>query len=493
MSDFTGTQDQGLATIRARTKGSEQDFPTDWSLSVRLGAGYVYHGVLSRCETLLGGTEIPSVDVLLTDPLVAGGCLAVAVTGQPGAAKLFLSNRTPAVPLLHEGGAVGQIEIQPGAEFQFGEYRLIFERSVEVVAYLEGRSDTVWQRLWPIRKGQNRIGRPGKRFNEVPIYDATISREHAELWAKDEGNFELACQSSVGLTSVNNVELQAGQCHQVDWDDILQLGDFLFRIRPPATLVGSPVETSAVPKLTIRSMGSFDVQLGEESLTQKAQKNQLSYELLSRLAATGGKSVPVDKLFEEYWPEQPLEKARRNLNWHVCVLRSYFQSSDPSFDYIVRTGSTIGLNQELLAWHDVSELQTLFTALRRCEAPPLADLERLLELFVGPYLPATDREWADEIRRDLERQFFETLERWGPWLNEHQHFGALLQLAQRVLTFDPTHQLGYLFAMQAFIGKKLASEAVKTYQSCRKLLQRELGVEPSIEIEREFQRAKMLA
>ena len=193
-----------------------------------------------------------------------------------------------------------------------------------------------------------------------------------------------------------------------------------------------------------------------------------------------------EKLAGLLWPDHPEPSARANLRHVLASLRKALGDASPPFLHISR--QTIQFNPASDAWVDVSA----FTGLLQTKPPgnqqPLHQLEKAVELVHGAFLegfslpgcPAFE-EWTLVEGERLQRLTMEALER---LIDRHEKQGDLeraLVYAWRQVEVEPWREEAHQRVMRllALGGKRGA--ALAQYQTCRRVLVEELGVEPGTE------------
>ncbi|MBI3925846.1 MAG: hypothetical protein HY319_09925, partial [Armatimonadetes bacterium] len=251
-----------------------------------------------------------------------------------------------------------------------------------------------------------------------------------------------------------------------------------------------PVDAPAL--LRIYSLGGFEVYRGEERVEESAWKSQKVRYLLACLAARRG-PVSEDLLIEEFWPGS-LQKGKQNLYAATSYLRRHLRSESGTGDYVLRTPTGLTLNPELPRWHDLDELEELEELLAL--DPQDQDVERILrsqrriaELYRGPYLDGCYMDWAITARNRIEKEVLDALVRLVELTSRLERHGETLEYGRRVLELDACCQQAHLAVMRALMAVGRPEEAVRQFDQCRKVLAREMKMEPSIEMLEVHQRA----
>lgn len=391
--------------------------------------------------------------------------------------------------VIHRREPVTSGELHPGETLVWDDQVVtLHDRAGQTRATLECYTDPFYARIWPIDQRHSRIGRPGKRDNEILINHPTISREHASLsW--DPPGPSLRCDSPTATVLVEGQKLSAGEMRNLEDGALVQLGDLLFQFR----LLSQPgPEANPVPRqLYVTSLGSFQVRLGKDYITEKSWRTQAVRWLLARLALEWGRAVPVEVLLDDFWPEMSEDKSRNNLNYTISTLRQVLRGNQEP-DPILRATGTLQLNPHLLADHDVVRLQQAL--LRGWQNPQLAPAayREALDLYAGPYLPGCYLDWAVQCRQRLEQQILQA----GLVLLETYHHDGLhaevLTVGHKLLEIDPTCQQSCRGLMRAHLSRRNAAEALRVYEKFRDTLEREFNLPPTADLTDEYLRAQSL-
>ncbi len=103
-----------------------------------------------------------------------------------------------------------------------------------------------------------------------------------------------------------------------------------------------------------------------------------------------------------------------------------------------------------------------------------------------PFLPGHDGPWVDDRRATLASSLVRALDcRVDALIANHELVLALTH-AREVVRLEPYRESGYRRLMRVLAAAGDRAEAVRAYNQCRDLLQKELGVSPSTETEALF-------
>jgi DNA-binding SARP family transcriptional activator/tetratricopeptide (TPR) repeat protein len=193
--------------------------------------------------------------------------------------------------------------------------------------------------------------------------------------------------------------------------------------------------------------------------------------LLFRLAVNG-QPVSREELADLFWPDKPPATARRNLTRLLSYLRR--QLPQPDLLRINKTG--VSLQPDLMT-SDVIQ----FTEL--CQTDDTADWETAVSLYRGPFLAgftlnnsAEFDNWLSRQQRQLEELYLETLRRLVvAYANKPS---AAIQFAQKYLAIDDLAEDIHRQLITLYAANGNRSAALKQYEACVIILERELGVSP---------------
>jgi class 3 adenylate cyclase len=190
----------------------------DGSQKRRMPLCYSYLTVGRECE------ERRSDIVLDCQDIAGRQAMLKLVKGQ-----VFFTNLDPTKATCYVNGDESAFcQLRDGDRLQVGSASITLIELKEAVAFLEGYSEPHRQQHWTVVAGVNRIGRAGKRINDVVLDDPTVSREHASIESHD-GIFVLRVESGAEATWVNSEPAETMKI--LHDEDLIQVGQQLLRFR----------------------------------------------------------------------------------------------------------------------------------------------------------------------------------------------------------------------------------------------------------------------
>jgi DNA-binding SARP family transcriptional activator len=228
-----------------------------------------------------------------------------------------------------------------------------------------------------------------------------------------------------------------------------------------------------MPLLRLTLLGGFQArnQAGEV-LSVPSRKAQA---MLAYLALPLGRAHPRDKLAALLWGGIREESARASLRQALFVVRKALQDADA--DALDQKADTLRLEPHHVD-ADVEAFERAATtgtpeSLMRAASLYQGDLLAGLALDEAPF-----EEWLVSERERLRELALEVLAR---LLTHHRKGGsseASVQTALKLLALDPLQEAVHRTLMRLYADTGRREAALRQYQHCVRVLQRELGIEP---------------
>jgi DNA-binding SARP family transcriptional activator/ABC-type cobalamin/Fe3+-siderophores transport system ATPase subunit len=228
--------------------------------------------------------------------------------------------------------------------------------------------------------------------------------------------------------------------------------------------------------LRLTLLGGFEARLSTGGvLSLPARKAQA---LLAYLAARPGYAHRRDKLAALLWGDSGDAQARDGLRHALAALRRALPATKPPI--LAIEGQTLVLSPAVVEV-DVATFE-------RCvaEGTPEA-LERAAAVYGGDLLVGFDlneplfEDWLIPERERLRELALEVLARLLACQSKTGASERAIQTAVRLLALDPLQEAVHRALMRLYVRQGRRGAALKQYQRCVTVLQRELGAEPEVE------------
>ncbi|MBJ7455798.1 MAG: hypothetical protein JHC74_07045 [Thermoleophilia bacterium] len=208
--------------------------------------------------------------------------------------------------------------------------------------------------------------------------------------------------------------------------------------------------------------------------------------LLGALVCADTRGIHRDRLLEHLWPELAPDRGARALDTTLHELRRTLEPLAPprsGGSLIAREGEIYRLALgERDSW-DAGEFARL--ARPAPGATGTVALDRMLSaetLWRGDFLPDFPYEpWAEDTRRELERERVALLERLAAALAEMGRPAAAIERYRRLIDTDPEREGWHRALMRAYSQAGERPLALRQFHACRATLRARLGIEPGPE------------
>ncbi|HLU74863.1 MAG TPA: BTAD domain-containing putative transcriptional regulator [Nonomuraea sp.] len=243
--------------------------------------------------------------------------------------------------------------------------------------------------------------------------------------------------------------------------------------------------------VTVRLLGPVTAVRGGMEIGLGSPRRQA---LAAILAASPGQVVPISRIIDGIWGDDPPRTAEQSVYTYVAGLRNALEPSrgrrEPSK---VLTGTAGGYRLRVSEVDAIVFTERLDRArraiMRGDHAAALPDLEEALALWRGEPLPGVPGPFAEGERARLGEARIAAHEcRAEALLGLDRPQDALTPL--RALTHHhPLRERPRELLMQALLGCGRRAEALVVYEESRRVLREELGVEPSEALRRSHRTA----
>src|SRR5262249_3796415 len=228
--------------------------------------------------------------------------------------------------------------------------------------------------------------------------------------------------------------------------------------------------TAEMAKLRLTLLGGFEARTDSGfSLAIPRKKAQM---LLAYLAMHPKQTHLRDKLASLFWDDAPTEQARLSLRQALFAIRQTLPFNPTLLD-----GDSVAFAAEAVTV-DVTE----FERLARNDDPEA--LERSAALYQGDLLEGISpgsAQFEEWLRAERERLHELALDVFAKLLGHRMKLDAIepaIQTALRLLSLDPLQEVTHRALMRLYARQGRRAAALRQYQLCVDVLQRELGVEP---------------
>ena len=238
-------------------------------------------------------------------------------------------------------------------------------------------------------------------------------------------------------------------------------------------------------RLIIRAFGRTQVKVGGKVLTMSDWQTQSVHDLFFYFLTTK-EPLTKEQIGTVFWPEieepsrlkmrfkNDIYRLRRAVGSEIILFENDLYSFNRSCDYE----------------YDVEAFESLLLQSRITKDTKLQIelLQRAVNLVNGHFLEDVYAAWVWPERERLNQMFLQTLLDLAELLKNANKFQEALAIYQRAIEHDPTFETAYLHAMNLHLQLKDRVGAIHLYDAYTEMMDRELDLPPSPEMETIYKR-----
>jgi DNA-binding SARP family transcriptional activator len=241
-----------------------------------------------------------------------------------------------------------------------------------------------------------------------------------------------------------------------------------------------PVSENHAFGLHIQLLGEFKVQVDGIAIPDGQWKSSRARNLIKLLALSPSHWLHREQVIDTLWPKSTPSAAANNLHQTLYAAR---HSLEP------RVLGCLNLQEGMLSLSggegrtlsvDVDQFEA--AALHAKDSKDLQAYQSALALYSGELLPK-DRyqEWTIRRREALQHTYLQLLLNLAQLQESLSNYPTGIETLQRLLAVDPCHEDAHTSLMRLYALSGQRQLALAQFENLKKILQRELKVEPSEE------------
>lgn len=248
-----------------------------------------------------------------------------------------------------------------------------------------------------------------------------------------------------------------------------------------------------IQPLRIFTMGRFGLTIAGKGLNVESWKRKQAVVVLKCLVNQLGRPVHREQLIEWLWPDVDPERGWERLKVTISFLRAKLRSAGLAEETIETLGQSYLLRRDAV-WVDANFFENLVGQGKKAlkEGNPQAAricFEEADSLYQGGYFendPYAD--WCAEERVRLHEVFLELLSGMAKYYREDGLFLEASQVCRRALTNDPCRESFLRTLLESLAELDQIDWAVAQFESWRRSLDEEYGLQPTHETMRVYHR-----
>lgn len=262
---------------------------------------------------------------------------------------------------------------------------------------------------------------------------------------------------------------QVGQAKSLE-DTILLALEVAANLKAPRVISASKYD------LRLLALGPAEVYLQEQLLVASDWTFAKPKELLFYLASSPPQTK--EQLGLVFWPDASPGQLRVSLRAALYHLRRTLGARD----WILYENGYYRFNRTLNYWYDVEAFETGLVDAEKAPLPAnrIEKYEHAVQLYRGDFLVGiTHDEWGTLRREELTRKYLKAMNTLADLYLDQPNLDRALEVYHTLLDTDPFQEETHRGVMRAYARKGEPGLALRHYQELVKLLQDELGTQPS--------------
>jgi DNA-binding SARP family transcriptional activator len=245
-------------------------------------------------------------------------------------------------------------------------------------------------------------------------------------------------------------------------------------------------KNSNTPQLSLSLLGPFKLAVNGQTVTSLVSEKLRA--ILAYLAVEAHQEHPRTILAGLVWPELPEQEALAHLRFALSNLRHVIGDRAAAPPFLLITRQSVEFNVASSHWLDVSTFQTLAGHPAHDAPADVARLEQAIALYRDSFLigfsvrSGNFEEWVLLKREGFDRQALSVMQRLADSYERSGDYARAQLYARRQLELEPWREEAHCQLMRALALSGQRSSALAQYESCRRLLARDLAVMPGHEI-----------
>ena len=239
-------------------------------------------------------------------------------------------------------------------------------------------------------------------------------------------------------------------------------------------------------ELRIFTFGRFALSLRDRDIAVGNWQRKKALDLLKCLATHPGRAVHRERLIALLWPEADESRGWQRLKVTVHFLRRQLRAAGLRQSVVETVGRAYVLKRDAV-WVDAVDFDRLVAEGRARQqqqrwAEAIDRYQQARRLYRGDYLEEDLYDgWCDEEREQLREAYLEMLGNMAESYAELGRFAEAAETCRTALVREPCDESFHRALMRYLVRLGRPDRALAQFDRCRRLLARELDVEPTPE------------
>jgi DNA-binding SARP family transcriptional activator/Flp pilus assembly protein TadD len=258
--------------------------------------------------------------------------------------------------------------------------------------------------------------------------------------------------------------------------------------------VARSVAPAPITDLTINVLGPVEIFRDPSSpFAPDAWTTRRARDIFCYIATSKHRRVPKDVLIEAFWRDEDPASVEKNFHPTISHIRKALNSRQAfKQNFVVFRDGAYQLNPELSYSIDTEEFELHIAEAEKAKREKDAvrfreNLEAAYRLYRGEFMSGVYDEWAEERRGFYAEQAARVISALAKLSLSEKRWAEALKFAAEALRDDPYREDMHRLTMKALASQGKPAAVKKHFESLKKLLQDELGIQPSAETRRLYE------
>jgi ATP/maltotriose-dependent transcriptional regulator MalT/DNA-binding SARP family transcriptional activator len=262
----------------------------------------------------------------------------------------------------------------------------------------------------------------------------------------------------------------------------------------PARVSEIVLSAKPVTDLTVNMLGPVEIQRDPtRPLSADAWPTRRARDILCFIISRRHRRASKDTIIDTFWGETDFDVVEKNFHPTISHIRKALNSNQPlKQNFLLYRDGDYQLNSEFSCQIDIEEFDRLVNEgenarrARKFEECVQA-YEGALTLYRGEFMQGSYEPWVDDQRTYYREQYLRLLEALAGVAQNSEDWPKAMDLAQRIIREDQFREDIHCMVMRAHAAMGNRGAAREHFEGLKRLLQNELGVEPSQETKKLYQ------
>jgi len=236
--------------------------------------------------------------------------------------------------------------------------------------------------------------------------------------------------------------------------------------------------------LAIRMLGPVEVYRDPTEPLKEAWRLIKSLHILCYIAARRNHRAPKEQMIETFWGDADTETIAKNFHPTISHLRKALNTGQVvKKDFVLYREGAYLLNSQYQYRIDVEEFERLLNDAREARRNDDDEgaaqlLAEAVKLYRGDFLEELYYNWVEELQSYYRDLYFAALKELIAHHGEHGRNEQVVRYGQMLLARDPYQEDVHCALMESHVALGNRAAAIDQFDGLRRMLRRELGVEP---------------